>query len=156
ESSGLLGTVSGRAVALAQRGRIGTCSCSSLLVAGRINPTEVPRMTPDATRLLAEALHLPESERSELAARLIESLDPSGQEDATAAWSAEIQTRLEELQKGQVQPIRWPESRREILEDAEESRATCGSSPGHCRGPRCGAVVRSAQRCRGGWPDARA
>src|SRR5438034_6441228 len=86
ESSGLLGTVSGRAVALAQRGRIGTCSCSSLLVAGRINPTEVPRMTPDATRLLAEALHLPESERSELAARLIESLDPSGQEDATAAW----------------------------------------------------------------------
>ena len=71
-------------------------------------------MTQPASELLAEALHLSPSERGELAARLIESLDPTVDEDIEAAWSAEIQKRLEELQTGQVQPIPWSEARRRI------------------------------------------
>jgi hypothetical protein len=43
-----------------------------------------------ARELLAEALRLSPSERSELAARLIESLDPTTDNDIEAAWSAEI------------------------------------------------------------------
>jgi putative addiction module component (TIGR02574 family) len=72
-------------------------------------------MTQPAHELLAEALRLPSSDRGELAARLIESLDPTTDEDIEAAWSAEIQTRLDELQTGQVQPIPWSEARRRIL-----------------------------------------
>jgi putative addiction module component (TIGR02574 family) len=81
-------------------------------------------MTPHATNLFNEALHLPEGERSELAARLIESLDPTRDDDAKAAWSAEIQQRIAELQTGQVQPIPWSEARRMILDDTDDSVST--------------------------------
>jgi putative addiction module component (TIGR02574 family) len=63
---------------------------------------------------------LPPNKRGELAARLIESLDQT-MDDIEAAWSAEIQQRLEELQTGQVQPTPWSKARRQILEDPEES-----------------------------------
>ena len=74
-------------------------------------------MSSNATQLLAEALRLPESERGDLAARLIESLDPAVDDDAPAAWSAEIQQRIEELRTGQVKAVPWPEARQMILDD---------------------------------------
>jgi len=80
-------------------------------------------MTQGAIQLLQEALRLPENERGELAAMLIESLDPTSEGDVETAWSAEIQQRLQELQTGQVQPIPWPEARRLIMEDNDESGA---------------------------------
>lgn len=86
-------------------------------------------MTQHAANLLAEALRLPECDRSELAARLIESLDPIVEDDAEAAWSVEIQKRLEELRTGQVQPIPWPEARRLILEESDESAEARASVP---------------------------
>lgn len=76
-------------------------------------------MTPQASELLAEALRLPEQDRGEVAARLIESLDPDTEDDVEAAWSAEIQQRLDELETGQVQPVPWPEARRRILEELD-------------------------------------
>ena len=78
-------------------------------------------MTQVATELLAEALRLPPSERGELAARLIESLDPTADNGIEAAWSAEIEQRLAELQTGQVQPVPWSEARRQILDDTEKT-----------------------------------
>ncbi len=72
-------------------------------------------MTPQTQHLLNEALQLPESERGDLTARLLESLDPAAESDVEACWSAEIQQRLAELESGQVQPIAWPEARRMIL-----------------------------------------
>jgi putative addiction module component (TIGR02574 family) len=78
-------------------------------------------MTQGAAQLLQEALRLPENERGELAAKLIESLDPTTEAAVEAAWSAEIQQRLQELQTGQVQPIPWPEARRLILDESDES-----------------------------------
>jgi putative addiction module component (TIGR02574 family) len=78
-------------------------------------------MMQPANELLAEALRLPPSERGELAARLIESLDPTTDSDVEAAWNAEIQQRIEELETGKVKPIPWSEARLQILEDTEES-----------------------------------
>lgn len=78
-------------------------------------------MTRDMANLLADALRLSETERGELAAQLIDSLDPASDEDIEAAWGSEIRERLEDLQTGRVEPIPWPEARRLILEDDDES-----------------------------------
>jgi putative addiction module component (TIGR02574 family) len=77
-------------------------------------------MTPEAAKLLAEALALPKGERAELAARLLESLEPAADTDVEEAWAAEIKERLEQLGTGQEQPIPWPEARRMIMEDVDE------------------------------------
>lgn len=78
-------------------------------------------MTRAAGRLLDEALRLSESERAELAARLIESLDPADDVDADSAWGEEIRRRLDELDRGQVRAVPWPEARRLIEDDVDES-----------------------------------
>lgn len=57
-------------------------------------------------------------ERAGLAARLIESLDTEVEEGVEAAWLAEVERRMEELDAGQVQSISW---------DAVRARL-CGSS----------------------------
>ena len=44
-------------------------------------------MTRPIGRLLEEALELPDHDRAELAASLIESLDPDVDEDASSAWA---------------------------------------------------------------------
>ena len=51
----------------------------------------------DARQLLAEALRLSEEEPAALAGELIQSLDHEIDEDAEAAWSAEIGARLERV-----------------------------------------------------------
>ncbi len=66
-------------------------------------------------RLLAEALQLPEEQRAALAGELIQSLDSQVDEDAEAAWSAEIRRRLERLDSGVGKTVPWSEARRRIL-----------------------------------------
>ncbi len=78
-------------------------------------------MTNKAAQVLADGLQLPEDERGDVAARLIESLETNGDEDVQAAWSAEIQKRIEELRQGKVKPLSWPEARRMILDETGES-----------------------------------
>jgi putative addiction module component (TIGR02574 family) len=78
-------------------------------------------MTNKAAQVLADGLQLPEDERGDVAARLIESLETNGDEDIQAAWSAEIQKRIEELRQGKVKPLSWPEARRMILDGTGES-----------------------------------
>lgn len=59
-------------------------------------------------RIEAEALELPSSERAALAHRLIASLDDGGDDDPTEvelAWEEEIQRRLEEYRRGEVQAV---------------------------------------------------
>ncbi len=72
-------------------------------------------MDADAKQLYDNALHLPDSERAELAAWLIESLDPEVDRDVDQAWDAEIKRRVGELDSGTVTAIPWPEARRMIL-----------------------------------------
>ena len=57
--------------------------------------------------ILQSALSLPQSERAELAASLIRSLDTQVDADADAAWAAEIQRRVESIDNGQVTLIPW-------------------------------------------------
>ena len=78
-------------------------------------------MTRDAAQLLDEALRLPQPDRAELATRLIDSLDPAADEGVESAWASEIHRRLDDLDHGRVATIPWPEARRLIMDDADES-----------------------------------
>ena len=72
-------------------------------------------MNTTAKQLYDNALQLPDSERSELAAWLIESLDPDVDRDVERAWDVEIKRRIDELDSGAVTAVPWPEARRMIL-----------------------------------------
>ncbi|MEE9293961.1 MAG: addiction module protein [Phycisphaerae bacterium] len=72
-------------------------------------------MTTNAIKLLEDALGLPDGDRADLAARLIDSLDQEADEDAPSAWDAEIARRIAHLDGGSVRPVPWPEARRTIL-----------------------------------------
>ena len=76
-------------------------------------------MTQLAAKLFAEAIHLPDGERGDLAAKLIESLDPEVDEGVESAWSAEIHHRLDDLKTGKVQGVSWAEARQMILDDTD-------------------------------------
>jgi putative addiction module component (TIGR02574 family) len=66
-------------------------------------------MVPEAHDLLKKALALPDNERAELAGTLIDSLDPTLDEDADTAWQEEIARRAHEIQTGRVKTIPWSE-----------------------------------------------
>jgi putative addiction module component (TIGR02574 family) len=80
-------------------------------------------MTQRAEQLLEEVLRLSEEERGDFAARLLESLDSGAEDGVDAAWAAEIQKRLQDLDSGQVKPIPLSEAWRMIQEDADDSGA---------------------------------
>src|SRR5438128_4797617 len=73
-------------------------------------------MMPDPAKLLEEALKLSPESRAALAASLLQSLDGEVDEDAEAAWAAEIAKRIRELDSGAVMAIPWSEARRRILD----------------------------------------
>jgi len=60
-------------------------------------------------------LRLPSEQRAALAGELIQSLDPQVDENAEAAWSLEIQRRLDRLDSGLAKTVPWAEARRRIL-----------------------------------------
>ena len=72
-------------------------------------------MTQTITSLLTEALRLPEIDRGELAARLLDSLDPDSDADTDEAWAKEIATRLDDFRSGRVKSVSGPEARRQIF-----------------------------------------
>jgi putative addiction module component (TIGR02574 family) len=73
----------------------------------------------EADKVLEDALQLPPEARAAVAGRLIESLDGDVDENAEAAWSAEISRRLAELDSGSVKTIAWEKARRLILGSAD-------------------------------------
>lgn len=73
----------------------------------------------DPKELLAEALQLPPEQRAALAGELIHSLDTQIDEEAEAAWSAEIRRRLDRLDSGLAKTVPWSEARRRILAAAD-------------------------------------
>ena len=81
-------------------------------------------MSSNTANLLAEALQLPEADRADVAIRLIESLDPITENDTEDAWSTELQTRIEDLRDGRAKPLSWPEARRYILEEGDDTTPT--------------------------------
>jgi putative addiction module component (TIGR02574 family) len=60
-----------------------------------------------ARSILNAALRLPEPDQVELATELLAHLDAEPQEEADAAWAAEIERRTGEIERGAVKPIPW-------------------------------------------------
>jgi putative addiction module component (TIGR02574 family) len=67
--------------------------------------------------VLAEALRLEPDARAELAAELLASLDGPADADAEGAWAAEIDRRIEEIEKGSVRLEPWDQVKRRIEKD---------------------------------------
>ena len=66
-------------------------------------------------KVFEEALHLDESERAALASLLIESLDMEVEEGVEAAWVAEIERRVAELDSGTATTVPWEEVKARLL-----------------------------------------
>jgi len=67
------------------------------------------------SKLLQDALQSSADERAALAAALIETLDDGPDDaDVEAAWAAEVERRVAEIDAGVVKPIPWPEARAAI------------------------------------------
>ena len=84
-------------------------SCSALLdgaLRGGLN-----EMSKTGQKVLNQALQLELSERAELAAELLASLDGEPDEDVEAAWAAEIERRAARARSGEDSGIPWAEAR---------------------------------------------
>ncbi len=64
-------------------------------------------MTTDALDLLNQALGLSDSDRAEIAARLLESLDGPVEQGVEEAWNREIARRLAQIDAGEVELVSW-------------------------------------------------
>ncbi len=64
--------------------------------------------------VLADALRLDPSARAQIAAELLASLDMPADPDAEAAWTAEIEKRVAELDSGTADLESWDDVRRWI------------------------------------------
>lgn len=71
-------------------------------------------MNTHSQQLLESALSLPESDRAEIAASLIHSLDNESDSDVDAAWAGEIQRRIESIDSGQVKLVPWDDVMQEM------------------------------------------
>jgi putative addiction module component (TIGR02574 family) len=71
-------------------------------------------MKRNPAELLREAMELPPEARAALAGSLIDSLDDRVDEDAEAAWDAEIARRIREIDEGKVKLVPWAEARRRL------------------------------------------
>ena len=62
-------------------------------------------MTQTAEKLLSDAMKLEESERAELAAKLMDTLDPATDVNYAESWQSEIEARVEDLRSGKVKAV---------------------------------------------------
>ena len=72
-------------------------------------------MSKTFTEIFREAADLPEHDRATLAGLLIESLEGEPDPDVDAAWAAEIERRVAEVEAGTVKTVPWEEVRRRLL-----------------------------------------
>jgi putative addiction module component (TIGR02574 family) len=71
----------------------------------------------DAQQLLSEVLDLPETDRAEVAARILESLEDSHDAGVDDAWARELERRSAAVDSGQVVTSDWNVLRRRIERD---------------------------------------
>lgn len=69
-------------------------------------PAEV-YVTEPRDKVFRAALELDHSDRAELAALLVDSLDPSVEEGVAGAWMEEVERRAASLDAGTIQTIPW-------------------------------------------------
>lgn len=73
-------------------------------------------MTLSVTRLFDEASRLDEGDRAALAGLLLESLDAAPDPGVEAAWAAEIERRVSQLDLGEVEAVPWEAVKARLLE----------------------------------------
>ena len=73
-------------------------------------------MAKSARELFEEAMRLDPKERAALMRLLVDSVDAESEEGAEAAWQAEIERRIAELDSGQVDAVPWEELRARLYE----------------------------------------
>jgi putative addiction module component (TIGR02574 family) len=73
-------------------------------------------MPQTVSQIFLEAADLPENDRATLAGLLIDSLEGPPDPDIEAAWAAEIERRVAEVEAGTVKTIPWEEVRRRLLD----------------------------------------
>lgn len=73
-------------------------------------------MNTESQQLLRFALELPESDRAEIAALRIDSLDKQSNEDANVAWAKEIQRRVDSIDCGDAKLVPWDDVMYEMAE----------------------------------------
>jgi len=71
-------------------------------------------MSTTADSILGTALSLPADDRARIAAELIASLDEGEDADVEAAWAAEIDRRIAEIESGEVETVSWEEARARV------------------------------------------
>ena len=71
-------------------------------------------MSPKSTELLKQALELSVEERANLAAQILESLDSSDDPEVQAAWQAEIERRMADLDTGRVKGVSPEEAKSQV------------------------------------------
>jgi putative addiction module component (TIGR02574 family) len=68
----------------------------------------------NATDLLQQALQLPAEERLALASELLESIEGPENSEWSAAWAAELDRRVRDLENGSAKTIPWEQVKAEI------------------------------------------
>jgi len=68
-------------------------------------------------------MSLPESDRAEIAASLIHSLDRERDSGVDAAWAKEIQQRIESIDRGEVKLVPWDDVMEEMRARRNEQPA---------------------------------
>jgi putative addiction module component (TIGR02574 family) len=74
-------------------------------------------VTKVAEKILAEALTLDTHERADVAAKLIASLDGEPDEEVEAAWAAEVERRIQDIEAGRVELVPWQDVERRIQKE---------------------------------------
>jgi len=73
------------------------------------------QMTPEVSKLLEQALSLSIEEQEALADSLVSSLGGKVDEGVRAAWEAEIEKRIADLDSGKTNTTSWKDVRRRNL-----------------------------------------
>ncbi len=70
-------------------------------------------MTVDIRRLFRDALELSDEDRAELMTALSDSFE-SPPSELSPEWEAEIEDRISQIERGEVEPIAWDEAEAKI------------------------------------------
>jgi len=75
-------------------------------------------MSTEPQQLLDVALSLPESDRANIAASLLRSLDAPNDPGADAAWATEIERRIRSIDDGSTKLVAWDD----VMTDMQQRR----------------------------------
>jgi putative addiction module component (TIGR02574 family) len=79
-------------------------------------------MPSKARQVLRDALALPPKARADIAGTLLRSLDAKEEVGVEAAWAAEVERRLREVESGEAKLVPWERVRRRLESTVSRGR----------------------------------